>query len=318
MIHISILLRIYLQGKATEMLRKAFSLEPGNKVYSSHLIHNLRCLADWPSLEKLHARLELQHDLITQEEYDDTIEAFDSILNDGDDFEEELLLYHQHDHLFEVLGIHPFTCLFANCSAALQLRRAVSTSILQGQSPLVDDGNLLSENHIMASLPSEDEPLVIGFLSSNFINHAQGAQLRYYFDHYEEDTDDEVVNTWPCFHFDRIIVFMIFCFFYFFLLFSSCFFFPSRVLALNMQSFALIKFKMFPSHFAHLLCRSIYIPYVEPGVPKQKRHRYDERPPHSLSDISHFLQNFCVAFINPCSGYCFQSINAGTIYSGDA
>jgi predicted O-linked N-acetylglucosamine transferase (SPINDLY family) len=148
--------------QATERLKRAFELEPHNQEYSNTYVHSLKAVADWDSLAPL-------------------LPAWRAEIEAG------------------TRALHPFSCLMFGLSPEVLLRESVRfgeqhaamAAHLQksGAAPVFDaaarrGARLRAQCDDDGSCDAIATPkLRIGYLSSNFINHAQGAQLSSFFSH---------------------------------------------------------------------------------------------------------------------------------------
>lgn len=150
------------EQQATERLKRAFELEPNNQEYSNTYLHSLKAVADWDSLAPLLPKWRAEIEAGTR-------------------------------------ALHPFSCLMFGLSPEVLLREslrfgeqhAAMAAHLQknGAAPVFDaatrrGATLRAQCDDGGSCEAIATPkLRIGYLSSNFINHAQGAQLSSFFLH---------------------------------------------------------------------------------------------------------------------------------------
>jgi protein O-GlcNAc transferase len=150
------------QQAATDRLRRAFELEPHNQEYSNTYFHSLKSVADWDTLAPLLPQWRAEVETGTR-------------------------------------MLHPFSCLMFGLSPEVILRESVRFGeqhaqmaahlVASGAAPVFD---MSAKRRAARSGQCDDggscdavptPKLRIGYLSSNFINHAQGAQLSSFFLH---------------------------------------------------------------------------------------------------------------------------------------
>jgi predicted O-linked N-acetylglucosamine transferase (SPINDLY family) len=145
---------------STERMRRAFELEPSSNEFTSSYLHALKSVADWDTLAQYWPRFAAQ------------VERGERTL-------------------------HPFSCLMFGMSPAVLRREsermaadvAAQAAGWLAQNPTLRFDTLSRYARLRgcdadgACQSVETPKLRIGYLSSNFINHAQGAQLSVFFAH---------------------------------------------------------------------------------------------------------------------------------------
>jgi len=150
----TVLRSLQLQHEANEAIRRALQLDPTNSNYLMSYLHGLKQLCDWDALER----------------------TLPALL-------ERALANQAHD-------LHPFSAMlynFSNAIVAQQARAATAHNSFVALSYFSPQQLPLYSRALLGTTSNNLPPrrrLRVGYVSANFMNHAQGAQLQYYFKHH--------------------------------------------------------------------------------------------------------------------------------------